>query len=112
MGHARAKTDTHSGRSEIRSAKSEVRSPKSEMRKPTAVREAGFPSEFKLRTSHFGLPASNFPLRTSRRMNDNPDAIGIIAGNRSLPLLFATQARAMGVKRLVAVAFHGETDEA
>jgi UDP-2,3-diacylglucosamine hydrolase len=38
------------------------------------------------------------------------DTIGIIAGNRSLPLLFAQQARAQGAKRLVAVAFEGETD--
>lgn len=36
--------------------------------------------------------------------------IGIIAGNRSLPLVFARQARAMGVKRLVALAFEGETE--
>jgi DUF1009 family protein len=36
-------------------------------------------------------------------------AIGIIAGSRSLPLLFARQARAMGVSRIVAVAFEGET---
>jgi DUF1009 family protein len=36
----------------------------------------------------------------------------MIAGNRSLPLLFARQARAMGVQRLVAVAFDGETDPA
>jgi DUF1009 family protein len=35
--------------------------------------------------------------------------LGIIAGNRSLPLLFARQAREMGVKRLVAVAFENET---
>ncbi len=34
----------------------------------------------------------------------------MIAGNRSLPLLFARQARAKGVKRLVAAAFEGETD--
>ena len=40
------------------------------------------------------------------------ETIGIIAGNRSLPLLFAQQARALGVKRLVAVAFDGETDPA
>src|SRR5277367_1836386 len=38
------------------------------------------------------------------------DSLGIIAGNRSLPLIFARQARASGVKRLVAVAFTGETD--
>jgi DUF1009 family protein len=40
------------------------------------------------------------------------DILGLIAGNRSLPLNFARQARAMGVKRLVAVAFEGETDPA
>jgi len=40
------------------------------------------------------------------------DSCGIIAGNRSLPLLFARQARAMGIKRLVGVAFEGETDSA
>ncbi len=42
------------------------------------------------------------PLRT----------LGIIAGNRSLPLEFARQARAQGVTQLVAVAFEGETDPA
>src|SRR6266702_396376 len=36
-------------------------------------------------------------------------SLGIIAGNRSLPLVFAQQARRLGVKRLVAVAFDGET---
>ncbi|HXT40858.1 MAG TPA: UDP-2,3-diacylglucosamine diphosphatase LpxI [Candidatus Angelobacter sp.] len=40
------------------------------------------------------------------------DVLGLIAGNRSLPLLFARQARRMGVARLVAVAFEGETDPA
>jgi DUF1009 family protein len=45
-------------------------------------------------------------------MNQPIEALGIIAGNRSLPLLFARQARAAGVKRLVAVAFEGETDPA
>ncbi len=40
------------------------------------------------------------------------ESIGIIAGNRSLPLLFARQARAAGVTRIVAVAFEGETDPA
>jgi DUF1009 family protein len=38
------------------------------------------------------------------------DIIGLIAGNRSLPLLFARQARAQGAKRIVAAAFDGETD--
>ena len=37
------------------------------------------------------------------------ESIGLIAGNRSLPLIFARQARKMGVKRIVAVAFEGET---
>ncbi len=45
-------------------------------------------------------------------MNTAVETLGIIAGNRSLPLLFARQARDMGVKRLVAVAFEGETDSA
>ena len=40
------------------------------------------------------------------------DSLGIIAGNRSLPLAFAQEARRQGVKRLVAVAFEGETDPA
>lgn len=39
-----------------------------------------------------------------------PDALGIIAGNRSLPLLLAKQARQMGVRKLVAVGFENETD--
>src|SRR5258708_4962233 len=43
-------------------------------------------------------------------MTDSIEALGIIAGNRSLPLLFARQARSMGVKRLVAAGFDGETD--
>jgi DUF1009 family protein len=38
------------------------------------------------------------------------ESLGMIAGNRSLPLIFARQARNQGVKRLVAVAFEGETD--
>jgi len=43
-------------------------------------------------------------------MNDHIRSLGLIAGNRSLPLEFAKQARRAGVKRLVAVAFEGETD--
>ena len=38
------------------------------------------------------------------------DTLGIIAGNRTLPLVFARQARKLGIKRLVAVAFENETD--
>ena len=45
-------------------------------------------------------------------MHTAPAALGLIAGNRSLPLEFAQQARAAGVKRLVAVAFENETEPA
>jgi len=45
-------------------------------------------------------------------MSESTQTLGIIAGNRSLPLMFARQARAMGVSRLVAIAFDGETDPA
>jgi len=38
------------------------------------------------------------------------EPLGIIAGNRTLPLVFARQARQLGVRRLVAVAFEKETD--
>src|SRR6266704_6464555 len=43
-------------------------------------------------------------------MTDSIESLGIIAGNRSLPIVFAQQARKMGVKKLVAVGFEGETD--
>lgn len=49
-------------------------------------------------------------------MNIDPsssiESLGIIAGNRSLPLELARLARAGGVKRLVAVAFENETSPA
>jgi len=45
-------------------------------------------------------------------MNTALESLGLIAGNRTLPLEFARQARASGVRRLVAVAFEGETDPA
>lgn len=45
-------------------------------------------------------------------MSATVETLGIIAGSRSLPLLLARQARAAGVKRLVAVAVEGETDPA
>jgi hypothetical protein len=45
-------------------------------------------------------------------MSAAPETLGIIAGNRSLPLLLAQEARRRGVRRLVAVAFEGETDPA
>lgn len=45
-------------------------------------------------------------------MSTDLEVLGLIAGNRSLPLTLARQARAAGVRRLVAVAFEGETDPA
>jgi len=45
-------------------------------------------------------------------MNLALESIGLIAGNRSLPLEFARLARAAGVKRIVAVGAEGETDPA
>jgi len=41
-----------------------------------------------------------------------PESLGLIAGNRSLPLELAREARHAGVKRIIAVAFEGETDPA
>ena len=41
-----------------------------------------------------------------------PEKLGIIAGNRSLPLVLAREARADGVLHLVAAAFENETDPA
>jgi DUF1009 family protein len=40
------------------------------------------------------------------------ETLGLIAGNRQLPLVLAREARQLGVQRLVAVAFEGETDPA
>jgi UDP-2,3-diacylglucosamine hydrolase len=56
--------------------------------------------------------ASPAKLVTVCAVSSSVESIGLLAGNRSLPLLFARQARAAGVKRIVAVAFEGETDPA
>jgi hypothetical protein len=45
-------------------------------------------------------------------MAEQIKTLGLIAGNRALPLELARLARAQGVERLVAVAFEGETDAA
>src|SRR5689334_10349891 len=45
-------------------------------------------------------------------MKTDIDVLGLIAGNRSLPLELAREAKRSGVKRLVAVACEGETDPA
>jgi UDP-2,3-diacylglucosamine hydrolase len=46
----------------------------------------------------------------SELTSSSTEPLGIIAGNRTLPLVFAEQARRFGGYRLVAVAFEGETD--
>jgi len=46
------------------------------------------------------------------QMNLALESLGLIAGNRSLPLELARLARAAGVKRIVAAAFENETDPA
>jgi len=43
---------------------------------------------------------------------NQPEILGLIAGNRTLPLELAREAKRAGVKRIVAVAFEGETDPA
>src|SRR6476646_9113224 len=45
-------------------------------------------------------------------MSNEIQELGLIAGSRLLPLVFAREARARGIKRLVAVGFEGETDPA
>ena len=45
-------------------------------------------------------------------MSATVHTLGLIAGNRTLPFLLARQARALGVQRLIAVGFEGETDPA
>lgn len=54
-------------------------------------------------------PAESADLAAARPEVPSLDALGLIAGNRTLPLLFARQARQLGVRRLVAVAFEHET---
>lgn len=45
-------------------------------------------------------------------MSDESSSLGIIAGSKNLPLLIAKEARASGIRHLVAVAFEHETDSA
>lgn len=45
-------------------------------------------------------------------MSETPNPLGIIAGNRSLPLVLAREARAQGIQKITAVAFEGETETA
>jgi DUF1009 family protein len=62
--------------------------------------------------SQAGVFASIRYSSCEARMNIAPESLGLIAGNRSLPLEFSRQARAAGIKKLVAVAFENETDPA
>lgn len=58
----------------------------------------------------FFCPHASLPVKLPYMAT--PESLGIIAGNRNLPVLLAREARAAGVHRLVAVAIQGETDEA
>lgn len=49
-------------------------------------------------------------MNKNDQQNSPDDSLGLIAGSRSLPLTLARLARRAGVRRLVAVAFTGETD--
>src|SRR5437763_1717153 len=77
------------------------------------------PMSFNLANVHqFRTPLNRVvcPSRRSQIIIANPvtaprlQTIGIIAGNRSLPLEFARQARKQGIARIIAVAFEGETE--
>lgn len=62
-----------------------------------------------------GVPAGvSFAGRPCQaaRVTELPAEIGLIAGNRALPLEFARLARARGLRRIVAVGVPGETDPA
>ncbi len=76
-------------------------------------------SRAEIRSDRFEFSVVSYPVYKSRPLPlnwtsvcGNQYTLGIIAGNRSLPLVFARQARSRGVARLVAVAFEGETDPA
>jgi DUF1009 family protein len=43
-------------------------------------------------------------------MTDQNDTLGIIAGDQSLPLLLARQARSMGVRKLIAIGFEDQSN--
>jgi len=43
-------------------------------------------------------------------VSETPQSLGIIAGNRTLPLLIAREARAAGIPKLIAAAFENETE--
>lgn len=70
------------------------------------------PSNFIVESLWFGGATFHDLFKSMTSVQPSLDTCGLIAGSRSLPLLFASQARAMGVKRLVAVAFEHETDPA
>jgi DUF1009 family protein len=58
------------------------------------------------------MPSPSLTVAAFSHSMNTPDNLGIIAGNRLLPLVLAREARRAGVKRLVAVAVEGETDPA
>jgi len=80
---------------------------------PEGTRFGGWPA---MLSCNDALPflVANLPIpaKVNYQMPAAVDSLGLIAGNRSLPLIFARQARSLGIKKMVAVAFEGETDPA
>src|SRR5437762_890689 len=51
-----------------------------------------------------------FPLTSFPFMTEPIETLGIIAGDHSLPLVLAREARALGVRKLVAIGFEGHSN--
>src|ERR1041385_7910729 len=62
--------------------------------------------------SLFGFWILDFGISLYPRasMTEPIETLGIIAGDRSLPLVLARQARALGVRKLVAIGFDGQSN--
>jgi UDP-2,3-diacylglucosamine hydrolase len=56
------------------------------------------------------VPACSLLRLGAKLVSNGIENLGLIAGNRTLPLVLAQHARRHGVQRLVAVGFEGETD--
>lgn len=57
-----------------------------------------------------GLAPADGGPHTCRVSAPSIETIGLVAGSRALPLIFAREARKHGIKRIIAVAAEGETD--
>src|SRR5205085_5365909 len=53
---------------------------------------------------------SSGPLTFRPFMTEPIETLGIIAGDHSLPLVLAREARALGVRKLVAIGFEGQSN--